>query len=102
MLLSNAVTQAKKKYWESDTSSISFVAPNMSPRSAEKRVRVLEEAIYRNGELKRQLFQADEDCRANLRKKSATFIAWQNAYDELKENHLRLKSRHRRKVCLKW
>ncbi|WKY15059.1 hypothetical protein Q1695_000513 [Nippostrongylus brasiliensis] len=54
MLLSNAVTQAKKKYWESDISSISFVAPYMSPRSAEKRVRVLEEALCRNGELKRE------------------------------------------------
>ncbi|VDL72188.1 unnamed protein product [Nippostrongylus brasiliensis] len=60
-----------------------------STRSVEERVRVLEEALkeaqFLIGELKRQLLQAEEDYRTKLRKKSATLIAWQSAYDELKE-----------------
>ncbi|WKY14607.1 hypothetical protein Q1695_000275 [Nippostrongylus brasiliensis] len=71
-----------------------------STRSVEERVRVLEEALkeaqFLIGELKRQLLQAEEDYRTKLRKKSATLIAWQSAYDELKEKYKRIKSRHRR------
>ncbi|VDL81251.1 unnamed protein product [Nippostrongylus brasiliensis] len=68
---------------------MSFIAPQRSLPSAEERIRLLEEELeganFLIDELKRQLYQANEDYRSNLRKKSATLIAWQNAYEELEK-----------------